>query len=147
MYVVTGGAGFIGSNLVAGLEESAAGDVVVCDRLGSDEKWRNIAKRDLVDIIFPEELESYIKSNATRIDAVLHMGAISATTELNADLIIEQNFRLSCSLWNICKTEKIPFIYASSAATYGAGENGFLDLPLTSDLDLVLWVPCLDLAF
>ena len=127
MYVVTGGAGFIGSNLVAGLEESAAGDIVVCDRRGTDDKWRNIAKRDLVDIIPPEHLESYIKSNATRVDALLHMGAISSTTELNADLIIEQNFRLSCSLWNICKTEKIPFIYASSAATYGAGENGFLD--------------------
>ena len=127
MYVVTGGAGFIGSNLVAGLEESGAGDIVVCDRLGSNDKWRNIAKRDLVDIIPPEQLESYIKSNTMRVDAVLHMGAISATTELNADLIIEQNFRLSCSLWNICKAEKIPFIYASSAATYGAGENGFLD--------------------
>ena len=127
MYIVTGGAGFIGSNLVAGLEESSSKEIVVCDRLGSDDKWRNIAKRDLADIIPPEQLASYVKGNATRIDAVLHMGAVSATTELNADLIIEQNFRLSCSLWNICKTEKIPFIYASSAATYGAGENGFLD--------------------
>ena len=127
MYIVTGGAGFIGSNLVAGLEESSSKEIVVCDRLGSDNKWRNIAKRDLADIIPPEQLESYVKGNATQIDAVLHMGAISATTELNADLIIEQNFRLSCSLWNICKTEKIPYIYASSAATYGAGENGFLD--------------------
>ena len=127
MYVVTGGAGFIGSNLVAGLEESSSKEIVVCDRLGSDDKWRNIAKRDLADIIPPEQLQSYVKGNATQIDAVLHMGAISATTELNADLIIEQNFRLSCSLWNICETEKIPYIYASSAATYGAGENGFLD--------------------
>ena len=57
MYVVTGGAGFIGSNLVAGLEESSSSDIVVCDRLGSDDKWRNIAKRDLANIIPPEQLE------------------------------------------------------------------------------------------
>ncbi len=87
MILVTGGAGFIGSNLVAGLERSGANDVVVCDRLGADDKLRNIAKRDLSDLITPEDLIGYIKNNAKHIEGVFHLGAISATTEVNADVI------------------------------------------------------------
>ena len=127
MILVTGGAGFIGSNLVAGLETRGANDVVVCDWFGSDEKWRNIAKRDLSDLITPEDLSVFINSYSTRLDAIFHLGAISATTETDADLIIENNFRLSRDLWMQCTRHRIPLIYASSAATYGDGLQGFDD--------------------
>jgi len=127
MILVTGGAGFIGSNLVAGLEARGANDIIVCDRLGSDEKWRNIAKRDLTDLITPEELPVFIDSYSSRLDAIFHLGAISATTETDADLIVKNNFRLSRDLWNHCARYRTPFIYASSAATYGNGKQGFDD--------------------
>jgi len=127
MILVTGGAGFIGSNLIAGLEATGADNIIVCDRLGTDDKWRNIAKRDLVDLITPEELLPYLDANANRIDAVFHLGAISATTETDADLIVESNFRLSCALWARCTKYRIALIYASSAATYGDGAAGFID--------------------
>ena len=127
MILVTGGAGFIGSNLVAGLEASGESEIVVCDRLGTDEKWRNIAKRDLADLIGPEDIFSFIDGNATQLDAVFHLGAISATTETDADLIVENNFRLSKDLWAQCARHRIPLIYASSAATYGDGSTGFDD--------------------
>ena len=127
MILVTGGAGFIGSNLVAGLEARGANDLVVCDRLGTDEKWRNIAKRDLSDFIAPGDLPSFIQAHASRLDAVFHLGAISATTETDVDLIVENNFRLSRDLWVQCARHRIPLIYASSAATYGDGRRGFDD--------------------
>lgn len=127
MILVTGGAGFIGSNLVAGLEADGQNDIVVCDRLGADEKWRNVAKRDLLDLISPEHIFSFIGDNATRLEAVFHLGAISSTTESNADLIVDNNFRLSRDLWGHCAQCRIPLIYASSAATYGDGRSGFDD--------------------
>ena len=127
MILVTGGAGFIGSNLVAGLEARGANDIVVCDRLGTDKKWHNIAKRDLSDLIAPEDLPAFIDSYSSRLDAVFHLGAISATTETDVDLIIENNFRVSRDLWIQCARHRTPLIYASSAATYGDGRQGFDD--------------------
>ncbi len=133
MILVTGGAGFIGSNLVAALG-SRGKRVVVSDWLGKDDKWRNIAKRDLAGIIAPEKTFEFLAASGNSIDAIVHMGAISSTTETDADLIVENNFRLSCALWNWCATNKKPFIYASSAATYGDGKNGFTDLETIDDL-------------
>src|SRR5690606_38254971 len=86
MIVVTGGAGFIGSNLVAGLEQREARDVVVCDRLGREGKWRNLAGREIADIIRPEDLMRFLDRHEAAIEAIFHMGAISATTETDADL-------------------------------------------------------------
>ena len=124
--LVTGGAGFIGSNIVAALRER--GDaVVVCDRLRTGEKWRNIAKRQLDDVVQPEFLLPWLDANGTSLDAVVHMGAISSTTETDADLIVDVNFRLSRDLWRFCVRRSIPLIYASSAATYGDGSQGFDD--------------------
>ena len=126
MKLVTGGAGFIGSNIVASLCDRGE-PVAVSDRLRSQEKWRNIAKRDLVDVVAPEGLEAWLSANGAALDAVIHMGAISSTTERDADLITEVNFRLSLFLWRWCATHGVPFIYASSAATYGDGSGGFDD--------------------
>jgi ADP-L-glycero-D-manno-heptose 6-epimerase len=125
--VVTGGAGFIGSNLIAGLEASGRTGLVVCDRLGTDEKWRNIAKRELADLVPPERLFDAIENRAGEIEIIFHMGAISSTTERDADAIIENNFALSRRLWQWCADRGVRLVYASSAATYGSGESGFED--------------------
>ena len=126
MILVTGGAGFIGSNIVAAL--CARGErVVVCDRLGSDDKWRNLAKRPLEDLTAPEALDDWLADCESRLKAVIHMGAISDTTERDADALARNNFGLSKRLWLCCADKGIPLIYASSAATYGDGAAGFDD--------------------
>ncbi len=127
MIVVTGGAGFIGSNLVAGLEQQGESSIAICDRFGSDDKWRNVAKRELCAMVPPERLFEFLDSNAGEIEVIYHLGAISATTERDVDLIIENNFNLSVALWQWCTRHYIRFIYASSAATYGEGTEGFDD--------------------
>jgi ADP-L-glycero-D-manno-heptose 6-epimerase len=129
MIIVTGGAGFIGSNLVAALEQHGHHDLVVCDRLGHGEKWRNLAKRELGAIIAPEELTAFLADQRWRgtVEAIFHLGAISSTTEPDADLVVRSNFTLTMQLWDWCAEQTVPFIYASSAATYGAGTAGFDD--------------------
>jgi len=125
--VITGGAGFIGSNLVAALEERGEGNLVVSDRLGSDGKWRNIAKRELSAIVPPEALLDFLDDHGREINILFHLGAISSTTERDADLIAATNFTLSQRLWEWAAATETRFIYASSAATYGDGEAGFDD--------------------
>ena len=129
MIVVTGGAGFIGSNIVARLCKSGAWDVVVCDRLETADlaKWKNIAKHPIADLWAPEELFEQLERHADRIEAVIHMGAISSTTEPDADLILRTNFSLSRDIWDWCAVRNVRMIYASSAATYGDGAAGFDD--------------------
>jgi ADP-L-glycero-D-manno-heptose 6-epimerase len=122
---VTGGAGFIGSNLVAALNAAGRSDVVVCDMLGHEGKWCNLAKRQLMDIVPPSELMGWLQGR--HLDAVFHLGAISETTATDGDLVIETNFRLSSRLLDWCTANPTPFIYASSASTYGNGEQGFRD--------------------
>jgi ADP-L-glycero-D-manno-heptose 6-epimerase len=124
MLLVTGGAGFIGSNVVAALND-AGRDVAVCDVLGHDGKWRNLAKRRLADFVPPSELMYWLKGR--QLDGVIHLGAISETTATDGDLVIETNFRLSLRLLDWCTANATPLIYASSAATYGDGDQGFGD--------------------
>lgn len=126
MLLVTGGAGFIGSNVVAALEAAGRGRVVVSDRLRRADKWRNVAKRDLADIVPPERLFQWLDDHR-RLDAVVHLGAVTSTTETDADRMIDVNFRLSVGLWSWCAEYGVPLIYASSAATYGDGDAGFVD--------------------
>lgn len=123
--LVTGGAGFIGSNLVAHFAGSA--DVVVCDRLGQDDRWRSIAGCDLADLIGADELAGFLRGSSGQIDVIVHMGAISSTTERDVDLIVRNNFAVSRDLWRWCAEHGTRLIYASSAATYGDGSAGFDD--------------------
>ena len=127
MIVVTGGAGFIGSNLVAGLERRGETAIAVCDRFGCDDKWRNLAKRELAALVPPERLFDFLDANAGQIEVIYHLGAISATTERDVDLIVENNFNLSVAIWQWCASHYVRLIYASSAATYGDGAEGFDD--------------------
>ena len=131
MIVVTGGAGFIGSNLVAALAER--GDTpVVCDVLGAEEKWQNLAKHELANIVAPDQLWAFLEANEP--DTIVHMGANSSTPERDADLILDQNFRYTLRLWDWCAAHNARFIYASSAATYGDGSTGFADIETIAGL-------------
>jgi ADP-L-glycero-D-manno-heptose 6-epimerase len=127
MLVVTGGAGFIGSVLAAALNEAGRSDLVIVDRFGHDEKWRNIAKRDFFEIVPVEALHSWLERFGGEVEAIFHLGAISATTFTDADEIIANNLNYSIALWRWCAAAKRPLIYASSAATYGDGTAGFDD--------------------
>ncbi len=125
MLLVTGGAGFIGSNVVASLNEAGRSDIAVNDILGSDRKWRNLAGRQLADFVPTADLARWLEGR--KLDAIVHLGAISSTTATDADLLMETNFRLSLRLFDWCAETRTPFIYASSAATYGDGSAGFSD--------------------
>lgn len=133
MILVTGGAGFIGSNIVAALAEQGR-DVVVCDWLREDERWRNLAKHAVVDVIMPLALPDWLERAGNAVEAVIHMGAISATTETDVDAIVANNIRLTIDLWDWCTARQVPLIFASSAATYGEGEQGFDDDGTTAAL-------------
>ncbi|CVI20941.1 MULTISPECIES: ADP-glyceromanno-heptose 6-epimerase [Agrobacterium] len=127
MYIVTGAAGFIGSNIVADLEAAGLGPITVVDWFGRGDKWRNLAKRNIAAYVSPEGLLDYLRSIKVDVKAVIHMGAISATTEADVDRLIELNINYSVMLWDWCAEHGVPFIYASSAATYGGIEEGFDD--------------------
>ena len=127
MLVITGGAGFIGSNLAAALEARGAGDIVICDWLGDGDKYRNIAKRGLAAIVPPDELFGFLDRHADAIETIFHMGAISTTTETDGDLLARTNFTLPLALWRWCADHDARLIYASSASTYGDGAAGFDD--------------------
>jgi ADP-L-glycero-D-manno-heptose 6-epimerase len=127
MIIVTGGAGFIGSNILKGLEDKGYKDIVVVDWLGQEDKWKNIANRELAAIVMPEDLEAFLEKHKSEITAVIHMGAISTTTEKDVDLIVRSNQQMTTKLWEFCRDYDKQFIYASSAATYGSGEKGFED--------------------
>jgi ADP-L-glycero-D-manno-heptose 6-epimerase len=126
LILVTGGAGFIGSHIVADLAEAGA-RVVVADLLRADDKWRNLATAALHDLIRPDALFPWLAQNGDDITAVIHMAAISTTTEPDVDRYVAANIRLTLDLWHWCATHRTRFVYASSAATYGDGAAGFAD--------------------
>jgi ADP-L-glycero-D-manno-heptose 6-epimerase len=125
MILVTGGAGFIGSNLQAALYE-AGRDVLVCDHLGSADKWQNLRKHPPLRLIAPDLLMDFL-AKTPALEAIIHLGAISETTATDGDLVWQTNVTLSQTLWRWCAEHQVRFIYASSAATYGSGAQGFDD--------------------
>jgi ADP-L-glycero-D-manno-heptose 6-epimerase len=126
LILVTGGGGFIGSHIVQDLATSGL-RVVVADLLREAGKWRNIAPARLHDLIRPEALFDWLAQNGGRVAAVIHMAAISTTTEPDVDRYVASNIRLTLDLWQWCAATRTRFIYASSAATYGDGSAGFAD--------------------
>lgn len=127
MILVTGGAGFIGSCIVAKLDELNIRDVYVCDWMGTDDRWKNLSKHEIAGIVLPEQMDDFLEKNKDEITAVIHMGAISTTTERDVDKILVNNQQLSWKLWCFCRDHNAQFIYASSAATYGDGSCRFID--------------------
>jgi len=125
--LITGGAGFIGSNVAAALCARGTHRIVICDTLGTGAKWRNLRNHNVYEIIPPANLFYWLEMYGTSLDAVIHMGAISTTTETNVDLILENNLSVSSLLYRWCAENAKRFIYASSAATYGDGDQGFDD--------------------
>jgi ADP-L-glycero-D-manno-heptose 6-epimerase len=127
MLLVTGGAGFIGSVINAALAQRGL-EVAVCDWLGAEGKWRNLAHHPPAQLVAPESLPDFLASNPP-IEAVIHLGAVTATTASDGDLVWKNNVALSQYLWAECAARGIRLIYASSAATYGDGAEGFEDDP------------------
>jgi len=131
MILVTGGAGFIGSCLQGQL--SALGwETVIADELGSGDKWRNIARHPPARIVAPGDLDDFLDSHPP-LETIFHLGAISSTTATNGDEVWRTNVDLPRRLWEWCAHRRVRFIYASSAATYGEGADGFDDDPAKLD--------------
>ncbi|WP_029460196.1 ADP-glyceromanno-heptose 6-epimerase [Solidesulfovibrio alcoholivorans] len=127
MILITGAAGFIGSNLAAAFNARGVCDLVLCDRLRSGGKWLNVRKRQFDDFVSPEELPGWLEGKQGTVRGVFHMGAISSTTVVDGDAVLRENFKFSLALLDWCAAAGVPFIYASSAATYGDGSQGFRD--------------------
>jgi ADP-L-glycero-D-manno-heptose 6-epimerase len=125
MILVTGGAGFIGSNLQAALVRRGH-ETVVVDRLRQGAKWRNLAKHPPSRIIPPADIDAFLESHPP-VEMVYHLGAISDTTASDGDAVWETNVELSRTVWHWCTNHGVRLVYASSAATYGDGTAGFDD--------------------
>ena len=126
--LVTGGAGFIGSALVWALNRRGCERIVVCDRLGTDEKWRNLTPLRFADYVEADDLLPRLQSGALgKFDLVLHMGACSSTTETDAGFLIRNNYEFTRDLATWALGQKTRFVYASSASTYGDGSAGMND--------------------
>ena len=126
--IVTGGAGFIGRNMVAALNQRGETNVYIVDALGRDEKWRNLAGLVFEDIWGIDDFRQRIRTGAMpKVATIFHLGACSATDEANADYLLDNNYRTTRELCEWSLKNGTRFIYASSAATYGDGEHGYND--------------------
>ncbi len=125
--VITGGAGFIGSCLTRYLNNLGRKNLVLVDQLGCTEKWRNLVGKNTADILDKSHLFEWLKGKDSKIESIVHLGACSTTVELDASYLLENNYRYTKQLAEYALNHEIPFIYASSAATYGDGTDGFVD--------------------
>jgi ADP-L-glycero-D-manno-heptose 6-epimerase len=133
MIVLTGGAGFIGSCFLAQLNAAGRSDVLIVDSLGSGTKWKNLVDRTYIDIVSKEDFREIMALGGLEdVEAVVHLGACSATTETNADYLYDNNYLYSIDVAEFAFEQNARFIYASSAATYGSGDRGYSDT--TTDL-------------
>jgi ADP-L-glycero-D-manno-heptose 6-epimerase len=127
MIIITGGAGMIGSIIAWHLNTKLGrDDLVIVDHITHEEQWQNLAHRHYVEYLDRSQLFDFIEDNDD-VDVVIHMGAISATTERDFNKLVEANIHYSQDLWSWCTEKKVPFFYASSAATYGDGSAGYDD--------------------
>ncbi|MEX1012551.1 MAG: ADP-glyceromanno-heptose 6-epimerase [Waddliaceae bacterium] len=125
--VVTGGAGFIGSGVVKHLNNLGYSNLIIVDDLGNGQKWKNLVGKSFETIVPIHSFFDWVKGRESEIDAYIHLGACSSTTETDADFLLENNYRYSVRLAEIALQNDSRFIYASSAATYGDGSRGFSD--------------------
>ena len=134
MYIVTGGAGFIGSAMIWRLNEAGIDDILVVDNLASSEKWRNHVNRRYRDYVHRDEFRRMVLEGRApqKVEAIIHMGACSSTTERNADFLMDNNLHYSQMVCRYALEQGARLINASSAATYGDGSHGFSDSLLTT---------------
>ena len=126
MIVITGGAGMIGSMIAWHLNNLGRDDLVIVDDIQHPDQWQNLVKRRYQNYLDKSELAGFL-AGKPKIDAIIHMGAISATTERDFNKLVQNNIRYSQLLWDWCAENKVPYLYASSAATYGNGDQGYDD--------------------
>jgi ADP-L-glycero-D-manno-heptose 6-epimerase len=127
LIVVTGGSGFIGSGVVRYLNDKGMTNIVVVDELGKTDKWKNLVGKRIVDVISKHQLFQWLEGREALIEAFIHLGACSSTVEIDASYLLENNYRYSQRLADYAIKNEKRFIYASSAATYGDGAEGFAD--------------------
>ena len=130
MYIVTGGAGLIGSAVLWKLNQAGIDDVLVVDHLGNSDKWKNLAPLKFSDYLEKGEFREKLNSGAfdgARIEGFLHLGACSSTTERDASYLVDNNFKYTCEVAEFCVRNRIRLVYASSCATYGDGSQGYDD--------------------
>lgn len=131
MIIITGGAGMIGSIIAWHLNTKLKrDDLVIVDRITHEDQWQNLVKRQYAQYLDKDALLAWLQNN-NDVTAIIHMGAISATTERDFNKLVADNIHYSQALWQWCTANKVPFFYASSAATYGAGEAGYDDASIT----------------
>ena len=127
MLIVTGGAGFIGSCMVRTLNDAGKDDIIVVDNIALTDKWKNLSNKKYIKYVHKDKFLNDELPSLSSVEAIIHLGACSSTTERNFDYFHSNNFEYTKTLWNYCSEKEIPFIYASSAATYGDGSQGFND--------------------
>jgi len=137
MIVITGGAGMIGSIIAWHLNTKLQrDDLIIVDSITHEDQWQNLAHRKYIQYLDKDQLATWLETiqleSSQKVDAIIHMGAISATTERDFNKLVEANIHYSQHLWTWCANNKVPFFYASSAATYGDGNSGYNDASITN---------------
>lgn len=127
MIIVTGAAGFIGSYVIGKLNSENFNDIIAVDDFSNPEKNKNLANKRITERVHRDNLEGWLGQNATHVEFIIHLGARTDTAEFDRKLLWKLNTDYSKMIWKACVANQIPLIYASSAATYGLGEKGYID--------------------